>query len=67
MDFVESIRVEGVVLERKPMGEGAEAMTPIVVEVDKENENKDIDELDIEIPIMTPRIYREYKNLAKST
>jgi len=35
-----------------------------VVEVDKENVKKDLDALDIEIPVLTPRIYREYKNLA---
>ncbi len=64
MDFVESIQAEGVVLERKPMGEGSEAKTPLVVEIDKENEKKDIEALDIEIPVMTPRVYREYKNLA---
>jgi type III restriction enzyme len=64
MDFVESIQAEGVVLERKPMGEGAQAITPIVVEVDKDNVKKDINALDIEIPILTPRVYREYKNLA---
>ncbi len=63
MDFVESIQAEGVVLERKPMGEGSEAKTPLVVEVDKENAKKDIEALDIEIPVMTPRVYREYKNL----
>lgn len=63
MDFVESIQAEGVVLERKPMGEGTRAKTPLVVEVDKENEKKDIDALDIEIPVLTPRVYREYKNL----
>ena len=63
MDFVESIQAEGVVLERKPMGEGTQAKTPLVVEVDKENEKKDIDALDIEIPMLTPRVYREYKNL----
>jgi type III restriction enzyme len=63
MDFVESIQAEGVVLERKPMGEGTGPKTPLVVEVDKENCKKDIDALDIEIPVMTPRIYREYKNL----
>jgi len=63
MDFVESIQAEGVVLERKPMGEGTQAKTPLVVEVDKENEKKDIDALDIEIPVLTPRVYREYKNL----
>ncbi len=64
MDFVESIQAEGVVLERKPMGEGTQPKTPLVVEVDKENEKKDIDALDIEIPLLTPRVYREYKNLA---
>ena len=63
MDFVESIQAEGVVLERKPMGEGTEAKTPLVVEVDKENVNKDLEVLDIEIPVLTPRVYREYKNL----
>lgn len=63
MDFVESIQAEGVVLERKPMGEGTQPKTPLVVEVDKENEKKDIDALDIEIPVLTPRVYREYKNL----
>lgn len=64
MDFVESIQAEGVVLERKPMGEGTVAKTPLVVEVDKENYKKDIEALDIEIPILSPRVYREYKNLA---
>ena len=65
MDFVESIQAEGVVLERKPMGEGTEAKTPLVVEVDKENDKKDIGALDIEIPVLTPRVYREYKNLGE--
>ena len=63
MDFVESIQAEGVVLERKPMGEGTDAKTPLVVEVDNENKQKDLDKLDIEIPVLTPRTYREYKNL----
>lgn len=64
MDFVESIQAEGVVFERKAMGEGTEAKAPVVIEVDKENEKKDLEALDIEIPVLSPRIYREYKNLA---
>ncbi len=63
MDFVESIQQEGVELERGPMGSGSQPRTPLVVEIDSENKKKDLDNLDIEIPIMTPRIYREYKNL----
>ena len=63
MEFVEEIRAEGVELERRPMGEGAKPNTPLVVEVDEENHNKNINALDIEIPTLTRRVYREYKNL----
>lgn len=65
MDFVESIRDEGIILEKKAMGIGAKPISPMVVEVDKENPKKDIEKLDIEIPVMSPRIQREYKNLAE--
>jgi len=58
MDFVESIKAEGVILERKPMGAGTEPKAPLVVEVDQENADKNLDELDIQIPVMTPRVYR---------
>ena len=64
MAFVESIQAEGVVFERKPMGEGTDAKAPLVIEVDKENEKKDLETLDIELPVLTPRVYREYKNLS---
>ncbi|GAB4543570.1 MAG: DEAD/DEAH box helicase family protein [Anaerolineales bacterium] len=63
MDFVESIKSEGVELERKPMGAGTAAHAPIIIEVDNENVKKDVDALDIEIPVLAPRIYREYKRL----
>ncbi len=64
MDFVESIQAEGVELERKAMGEGTKPKTPLVVEVDHENEKKDIAALDIEIPLLTPCVYREYTSLS---
>ena len=63
MEFVESIQDEGVVLERRSMGEGTEPKTPLVIEVDEENQDKNINALDIEIPTLTRRVYREYKNL----
>ena len=65
MDFVESIQSEGVELEHKAMGEGTKPKTPIIVEVDNENTKKDIESLDIQIPVLTPRVYREYKNLSE--
>jgi type III restriction enzyme len=64
MEFVESIQAEGVELERKAMGQGTGPKTPLVIEVDTDNEKKDLDALDISIPVLSPRIYREYKNLA---
>ena len=63
MDFVEQIQEEGVELERKEMGEGTRPVAPLVIEIDTENVDKDIGSLDIEIPILTRRVYREYKNL----
>ncbi len=64
MDFVESIKSEGVILEHKAMGDGTGPTAPVVIEVDRENFKKDIEKLDIEIPVLSPRIYREYKNLS---
>ncbi len=63
MEFVESIQAEGVVLEQKPMGEGTQAHVPLLVEIDSQNSKKNLDVLDIEIPVLGPRVYREYKNL----
>jgi len=64
MDFVESIKNEGVELERRKMGEGTAPKTPIVVEIDNQNLKKNIEKLDINLPVLTPRIVREYKNLS---
>lgn len=63
MGFVESIRTEGVEFERKPMGDAARRKPSLVVEVDSENEDKDIDALDIPIPKLTRRFNREFRDL----
>jgi type III restriction enzyme len=65
MDFVESIKSEGVELERRKMGEGTAPKAPLVIEVDQDNIHKDIKKLDIQVPVLSPRIYREYKNLSE--
>lgn len=64
MTFVESIKAEGVDLEKRKMDSTTKAVTPTVIEIDHNNPKKDIRRLDIEIPILTPRIQREYKNLS---
>jgi type III restriction enzyme len=63
MDFVESIQSEGVTFERVPMGEGRGREESLVVEVDTRNPDKDIEALDIELPRLTRRFNREFRNL----
>lgn len=63
MEFVESIQTEGVSFERVPMGSGATRQDSLIVEVDRENPDKNLDELDIPLPKLTRRFQREFKNL----
>ena len=63
LEFVESLKTEGVEFQYSPMGKGSKGKNPIIIEVDKENSSKDLEALDIPIPQMSPRIYREFKNL----
>ena len=63
MDFVESIQSEGVTFEHAPMGEGTKRQDSLIVEVDTENENKNLDDLDIPLPKLTRRFQRDFKDL----
>ena len=63
MKFIESIQSEGVELEHRPMGEGTKPKTPLIVEVNNEKSKEELAKLDIRIPLLTPRIFRNYKNL----
>lgn len=63
LEFVESLKTEGVEFQYSPMGKNTKTKSPVIVEVDKENPSKDLDELDIPVPQLSPRIYREFKNL----
>jgi type III restriction enzyme len=63
MDFVESIKSEGVTLEYKSMNKDSEASAPRVVEIDQENLKKDLESLDIQIPLLSPKLKKEYKRL----
>jgi type III restriction enzyme len=65
INFVNEINSQGVDLEQTKMGSGAKAKMPLVVEVDHDDKTKDVEKLDIEIPVLTPRIQREYKNLSE--
>ena len=65
IEFVEQIKQEGVEFGYRKMGKNAPSYTPVIVEPDRENVHKDLEKLDIEIPRLTPRIYKEYKRLDK--
>jgi len=64
LEFVESLKTEGVEFQYSPMGKDSKGKSTIIVEVDKENPDKDLDALDIPVPQMSPRICREFKSLA---
>jgi type III restriction enzyme len=63
IDFVESIKSEGVELEYAAMGPRTGPQSPLVIEVDHGNDRKDIGALDMDLPVLAPRLYREYKRL----
>ncbi len=63
MEFVKKIEEEGVILEGTDMGKTSDPKSPIVIEIDSDNVKKDISLLDIQVPMMTPRIRREYRKL----
>ncbi|MGH8273359.1 MAG: DEAD/DEAH box helicase family protein [Gammaproteobacteria bacterium] len=65
MDFVESIKTEGVEFERKPMGQRGAGQQQLIVEVDAENTDKDLAALDIAIPRLSRRYNREYRDLSE--
>lgn len=57
LEFVETIKNEGVELEQRPMGRGSAQAGPMVVEIDRD---KDAAALDIELPKLKPRIERQF-------
>ena len=63
MEFVESIQSEGVTFEHVPMGAGTARQESLIVEVDTQDDTKDIDALDIELPKLTRRFNRDFKDL----
>ena len=64
VEFVESIKTEGVEFERKAMGAGGERKDSLVVEVERDNPDKNPDKLDIKIPKLSRRYDREFQDLS---
>ncbi|TVP78563.1 MAG: type III restriction endonuclease subunit R [Puniceicoccaceae bacterium] len=64
MDFVESIQSEGVTFERVGMGAGSQRKDSLIVEVDRDNPDKDLAALDIHLPRLTRRFQRQFQVLS---
>lgn len=62
LDFVETIRNEGVELETRPMGPTGPGNGPMVIEPDKSDPEK-VERLDIELPKLKARIERNMLRL----
>ena len=65
VEFVKRISEEGVELEYVPMGPRPQGAAMMVIEVDRANPRKDIDRLDITLPVLSPRVHREYDALER--
>lgn len=63
MEFVESIKSEGVQLGECSMGDPSKPAPAMVIEVDLDNPNKDISRLNIKIPILEPSFYKDFQKL----
>jgi type III restriction enzyme len=63
MEFVESIQSEGVSFDRVAMGPGVDRKDSLVVEVDARKVDEQVDALDIELPKLSRRYNREYRDL----
>lgn len=59
MEFVESVREDGAILEEVPMGPDTDPIAPLIIEIDYESD-KDLDTLDMEIPVLSPKVVRNY-------
>lgn len=65
LEFVESLKTEGVEFQYSPMGQGTRTKSPLIVEIDRDNPAKDLEQLDIPLPQLAPRVFREYRHLSQ--
>ena len=65
MKFVEDIQKEGVVLEYEGMGGRTPSKTSTLIEIDISKSQKTISDMDIHIPILSCKFFRDYKDLNK--
>ena len=60
---LEELEKEGVEFGASAMGKGAKPKPSLVIQIDHDNPKKKMDDLDIPLPLLEKRIYREYTKL----
>lgn len=64
VNFIEELKDQGVEFKYSPMGQrGGRAQSPLVIEIDTEKTEEELHELDIPLPILQPRVVRDYRRL----
>ncbi len=63
VDFVKEIEKEGVKLDREAMGGRSKPKAPTVIAIDRDNEKKNIDNLEITVPILSRRFFTDFSKL----
>ncbi len=63
MEFIESIKNEGVKLGYRRIDQNTDPLSAVVVEVEKENEEKPITKLDMSFPVVTPAVRRDLSSI----
>jgi type III restriction enzyme len=63
MDFVESIRSEGVELDQVPMGPASRREDSLIIEIETGNPDKEPQQIDIALPLLSRRFVRQHRGL----
>ena len=61
---IEKLKSEGIVFQYSEMGLSTNSISPLIVEIDSNNLQKDLDTLNIKIPVFSPRLLRAHEKLA---
>ena len=66
LEFVETIKDEGVYINIGPIGaeEEDETSVPLIIELDRENIDKDLDQMNIELPVLSKKFVRDIKDIS---
>ncbi|NJC27908.1 DEAD/DEAH box helicase [Neolewinella antarctica] len=66
INFIEELQHQGVEFRHADLGaRGTRAQAPLLIEIDREKSPEQLHELDIPLPILEPRIVRDYSRLSE--